>query len=203
MAVATNSPDKNQYFTLQARTMTGRSDNTPGEEENWHHLYTDDDPIFAESYHNSILEDIIEDGSSLKGIKHLDFLLFSNKRFRDNSYTLDFSITEYYDILTTFNHDTDPGEGIYNPLNQTATKVVNLPVEVLFTAISPELYPFFKIKDHDPDSEIIGYIMFSEPGLTYSNVHNGIGIVGAVSGTKVVIDIPPFPGGRERIPKWE
>ena len=44
--------------------------------------------------------------------------------------------------------------------------------------------------------------MFSEPGLTDSNVHHGIGIAGAVSGTKAVIDIPPF-SGKERIPKWE
>jgi len=45
--------------------------------------------------------------------------------------------------------------------------------------------------------------MFSEPEPTLSNVHDGIGIVGAVSGTKALINIPSFPGGREKIPRWE
>ncbi|MFA7493305.1 MAG: DUF4249 family protein, partial [Proteiniphilum sp.] len=89
------------------------------------------------------------------------------------------------------------------PHKQMHTEVLNPPVEVLLNIISPELYAYFRMKGRDLNSSPLGFVMFSEPEPTLSNVHDGIGIVGAVSGAKAIIDIPPFPGGRERIPRWE
>lgn len=208
MGVTYNAPDiagNNQYFTLQLRTMFKQPEHMPipAEEENYLYIYTYDDPIFEESYHHSILEDIISKGTSFEGIEHLNLLFFSDKRFQHHSYTFDFSITGYYDIQTTLNVKTDPGEGVYSTRNQTLTKVLNPPVEVLLTVISPELYTYFRMKGHDINTEPMGFIMFSEPEPTLSNVHNGIGIIGAISGIKEQINIQPFPGGREKIPRWE
>lgn len=197
MDVTYDSPGRDHYFTLQLKTMFRP------EKESYLYLYTNDDPIFNESYHNSILEDIVSDGGSSHGIKHLDMLFFSDKRFINHSYTLDFSITDYYDMQSTPNVGSDTGEGVYNSFLGSVTKVLNPPVEVAFSVISPELYSYFKMRNHDLTSEPVGFIMFSEPEPTLSNVHNGVGIVGVLSGTKALIDTPPYPGGRERIPKWK
>lgn len=197
MEVTYDSPAKGHYFALRLKTMFRP------EKESYLYLYSNDDPIFQESYHNSILEDIINDGASTRGVKHLDRLFFSDKRFSNNRYRLDFSISDYYDMQTTTNVGSDPGEGVYDPLLSTVTKILNPPVEAEFAVISPELYSYFRMKNHDLNSEPQGFVMFSEPEPTLSNVHNGIGIVGILSPTKSMIDIPSYPGSRERIPKWK
>ena len=197
--------NQDQHFTLQLKTMVKEPPYMPirGEEEYYLYIYTDDDPIFEESSHHNILDDMVTQGSSFKGLEYLNFLFFSDKRFQNHNYTFDFSITGYYDIITTFNVESDPGVGIYDPRKRMHTEVLNPPVEVLFTVISPELYSYFRMKGRDLNSSPLGFVMLSEPEPTLSNVHDGIGIVGAVSGTKALINIPSFPGGREKIPRWE
>ncbi|HHT34267.1 MAG TPA: hypothetical protein GX018_04480, partial [Bacteroidales bacterium] len=54
---------------------------------------------------------------------------------------------------------------------------------------------------YDPNSDEESIELISEPEMTYSNVHNGIGVVGAVSTATSQIHIPPFPGGENRIPR--
>ena len=57
--------------------------------------------------------------------------------------------------------------------------------------MSPEMYQAFF---HD-DSEMEYYIkLLSEPKITFSNVHNGVGILGSFTTTKKVIEIPKYTG---------
>ncbi|WP_298645821.1 DUF4249 family protein [uncultured Proteiniphilum sp.] len=201
MAVTHNSPGENPCFTLQLRTIISEPASLSGTVENYLYIYTNDDPVFKENYRNNILEDLISEGTSFKGIKYPDLALFSDKLFRDNRYTLDFSITDYYPVQITYlEYGVDPGDAIYNPHDRSIIEVLNPPVEVLFTVLTPELYPYFKMRDYNPNTDVVGFTMFSEPGITFSNVHNGIGIVGAVSGTIARINIPPFPG-KNRVPR--
>lgn len=120
---------------------------------------------------------------------------------RNNGYTLDFSVTDYYYIHTTY-EEQENGEGYYPPYTYIPIKtdVFNPPIEVELIAVSPELYPYLRTKDSDlyGDDELK---MISEPEITFSNVHNGIGIVGAVGTVTKQIDIPPFPGGKDVVPR--
>jgi len=202
MEVSHRSPGRNPYFTLQLSSTFIDPASYSDTVENPLYIYTNDDPIFKENYRNNILEDLISEGTDLKGIKYPDVALFSDKLFRNNSYTLDFSITDYYLVMMTYlEHGEDPGDAIYNPYDRAILNVLNPPVDVLFTVITPELYPYFQTRDYNPNTDVVGFTMFSEPGLTFSNVHNGLGIVGAASTFSARIDIPPFPGGKNRVPR--
>ena len=193
--------DNSPYFTLQLKTKINEPASPSGTRENPLYIYTNDDPIFKENYRNNILEELIEGGSSFKGIIYPDLVLFSDKLFRNNSYTLDFSITDYYTVQVVYlEYGEDPGDAMYNPYDRSILEVLNPPIEVLFTVITPELYPYFKTRDYNPNTDLVGFTMFSEPGITYSNVHGGIGIVGAISGTIARIHTPPFPG-KNRVPR--
>lgn len=185
LAISTPAPDVGQHFLLQARLMAEEIQQYPGLPSRYLYLYTDDDPVFEESHHNSMLEELITDGY-LEGKKHYNSAIFSNKVFRDNRYTLDFSVThlDYY-YVTYEERETEWGYPYYVPIN---TERYNPPVEVLFTAISPELVPYFREGNYDPNSDTESLKIISEPELTYSNVHNGIGVLGATSAAKARID---------------
>lgn len=183
--ISTPAPDVGQHFLLQARLMAEKIHQYPGLPSRYLYLYTDDDPVFEESHHNSMLEELITDGY-LEGKKHYDSAIVSNKHFRDNRHTLHFSVThlDYY-YITYEERETEWGYTHYVPIQ---TERYNPPVEVIFTAISPELYPYFRDTGYDPLSDEEMFKVISEPELTFSNVHNGIGVVGAVSSSKVQID---------------
>lgn len=191
MDVSTGTSGIGQQFLLQARLMTEEIEEYPSLPDRYLFLYTDDDPVFEESYRNSLLEELISDGF-LEGKKHYDSALFSNKLFRDNRYTLNFSVTDYYYLYTEYEAkgQNEWGYPIYVPIK---TERFNPPIEVLFTAISPELYLYYRAGEYNPDSDEESFKLISEPELTYSNVHNGIGVVGAVSSAKVRIKTPPRP----------
>lgn len=198
----TTPPSKlSQYFMLRLRSSNDRIPDHPDLNGYFLGLYTDDDPIFRESYRNSLLEDLITEGTSYEGVKYFDSAIFSNKLFRNNSYTLDFSITDYYPILTTYKKTGETSEWGYPIYVPIKTEVLNPPLEVQFTLISPELYPYFRKGEYDPQSDEESFKLISEPELSYSNVQNGIGVVGAVSAAKLQINIPPFPGEKNRVPK--
>lgn len=202
MAITGGSTDANQYFLLRVRKMNEQIEVDSDLRGNYLYLYTDDDPIFEENHQNRILEDLITEGPYLDGKKYFDSELFSNKLFRNNQYTLDFSITDYYYIHTTY-EEKENEKGYYPPITYIPlhTEVLNPPLEVQFTVISPELYPYFRKGEYDPHSDEEAFKLISEPEITFSNVHNGIGIVGAISGAKAQINIPPFPGGENRVPR--
>lgn len=189
--VSTGTPGTGQQFLLQSRLMTEEIEEYPGLPDRYLFLYTDDDPVFEESYRNSLLEELISDGF-LEGKKHYDSAVFSNKLFRDNRYTLDFSVTDYYYLYTEYEAKglNEWRYPIYVPIK---TERFNPPIEVLFTAISPELYPYYRKAGYDPLSDEESFKLISEPELTYSNVRNGIGVVGAVSSAKARIEVPPLP----------
>ena len=200
MTVSESSTGTNRYFRLRLRLMSEKIEEYPDLPERYLFIYTNDDPIFEEGYRNSLLEDLISGNSSLEGIKHFNSALFSNKLFRDNNYTLDFSITDYYYFHTTYEEkENDPGwvYPIYVPVK---TEVFNPPIEVMFTAISPELYSYFREGDYDPSSDEEAFKIISEPEITFSNVHNGIGVVGSVSTAKAYINLPPPPEEENSIP---
>ncbi len=199
VGITTQPSDALQYFMLRLHC----NNNLIADDLNGYFLglYTDDDPIFRESYRNSLLEDLLTEGPSYEGTKYFDSAIFSNKLFRNNSYTIDFSITDYYPIHTTYvktGEISEWGYPIYVPIK---TEVLNPPLEVQFTLISPELYPYFRKGEYDPQSDEESFKLISEPELSYSNVQNGIGVVGAVSAAKLQINIPPFPGEKNRVPK--
>lgn len=189
MEVSGGTPDANQHFLLQARIMTEEIEKYPNIPTRYLYLYTDDDPIFEESHRHSLLEDVITEGAELKGVRQYDSALFSNKRFRDNHYTLDFSVTDFYCYHITYEEQGENQWGL--PVKKEL--FLNPPIEVLFTAVSPELYPYYKRRDDDPNSDRESIQTISEPELTYSNVQNGIGVVGAIASAKVRIETPPWP----------
>jgi hypothetical protein len=201
-ASITTPPSKlSQYFMLRLRSCNDRIPDHPDMNGYFLGLYTNDDPIFKESYRSSLLEDLLTEGPSYEGVKYFDSAIFSDKLFRNNSYTLDFSITDYYPILTTYEktgETTEWGYPVYIPVK---TEVLNPPLEVQFTLISPELYPYYRKGRYDPHSDEESFRQISEPEMTYGNVHNGIGVVGAVSTATAHIHLPPFSGGGNRVPR--
>ncbi|WP_158602531.1 DUF4249 domain-containing protein [Proteiniphilum sp. X52] len=193
MAVSDSHAATKRYFRLQLRLMAEKIGEYPNLPERYLYIYTDDDPIFKEGYRNSILEDLISEDSPFKDTKYYNSALFSNKLFRDDGYTLDFSIADYYYIHTIYEkkeNDNIWGYPIHVPVK---TEIFNPPIEVMFTAISQELYPYFREGDSNPDSDKESLKIISEPEITFSNVHNGIGVVGSVSAAKAYIHIPPYP----------
>ncbi|SFL49832.1 protein of unknown function [Porphyromonadaceae bacterium KH3CP3RA] len=199
MAVSDNPTATKRYFRLQLRLMAEKIEEYPNLPDQYLYIYTDDDPIFEEGYRNSILEDLVSENSPFNDTQYYNSALFSNKLFRDNAYTLDFSIADYYYIHTIYEkkeNDNIWGYPIYVPVK---TEIFNPPIEVIFTAISPELHPYFREGDFNPDSDKESLKIISEPGITFSNVHNGIGIVGSVSTAKAYINIPPLEEGESTI----
>lgn len=208
MAITGDPHGGKQYFLLRVRKMNEQIGIDADIEGNYFYLYTDDDPVFDENHKNSILEDIINEGTDFEGKKYSESELFSNKLFRNNQYTLDFSITDYYFIFTTYEereneNGNDWGWGYYPPVIYVPlhTEVYNPPLEVQFTAISPELYPYYRKGKYDPHSDEESLKLISEPEITFSNVHNGIGVVGAISSATTRVEIPPFPGGKDIVPR--
>lgn len=206
MAITGSPSAGKQYYLLRVRIMTEKIEEYPDIPSYYLYLFTNEDPVFDESYQNTILEDIISEGVSVQGRKHFDSALFSNKLFSSNHYTLNFSIYGYYYVYNTYekNEDTeDAGWGYYPTYYvPVKTEVFNPPLEVVFTIISPELYPFYR-KANEPDNmDEDPFQIITEPETTISNVHNGIGIVGAVSSTKAQVNIAPFPGGENKVPRY-
>ncbi|SDZ72793.1 protein of unknown function [Porphyromonadaceae bacterium KH3R12] len=200
MAVSDSPTSSNRYFRLQLRLMAEKIEEYPNLPDRYLYIYTDDDPIFEEGYRNSILEDLVSENSPFNDTQYYNSALFSNKLFRDNGYTLDFSITDYYYIHTIYEEKEDENIWGYPIFVPVKTEIFNPPIEVMFTAISPELHPYFREGDFNPDSDKESLKIISEPEITFSNVHNGIGVVGSVSTAKAYINIPPLEERESTIP---
>ncbi len=188
----TADDDAKQYFRLQVNQSIKHSD---WAEDNWKryfYIYGDDDPIFDGNYQSNILEDLINEGIDTEKRKNLFSLLFSNEEFQNKQYTLDFSVSGYYYIHMEYDEEES---------ENTRTEVLTLPLDVELTHFSPELYPYYKKLNQSPYQDENPLVIISEPEVTFSNVHNGLGIVGAVSTVSVRINIPPFPGGENRVPR--
>lgn len=183
------------YFQLHLRLMAEKIEEYPNLPDQYLYIYTDDDPIFEEGYRNSILEDLFSENSPINDMQYYKSALFSNKLFRNNRYTLDFSITDYYYTHVIYEEkEVKPsiGYGDYPTYVPIKTEIFNPPIEVMFTTISPELHPYFREGNYDLDSDKESLKVISEPEITFSNVHNGIGVVGSVSTAKAYITVPPL-----------
>ncbi len=207
MGVTADS-DVSQYFHLRVSQLVEHPDLREGNWKRYFYIYSDNDPIFDENYQRNILEDLITEGIDTDGRKNLHTLLFSNKLFRNRQYTLDFSVSAYYYVHTVYEevkneNNNETGWGYWPPVTYIPlhTEVLNPPIDVELTLFSSELYSYYKKLNQSPYQDENPLVIISEPEVTFSNVHNGIGIIGAASTAKARIDIPPFPGGKNQVPR--
>ncbi len=151
---------------------------------------TKDDPIFASDPKNSIFDALFEKNYSYSGS-----VFFSDKGFKNNTYTLNVSTYGFYEVNIEYNEDED---GI--PTGYKSHKVENLPIEIRISSLSPDWHAYLKSKEEGSyDTDGMGFI--SEPKTTHTNVHNGIGFLGAMSHAYKQIDTPPFTGKENEIPQ--
>lgn len=152
-------------------------------------LDTKDDPIFANDPKNSIFDTLFEKNYSFPGSAY-----FSDKAFKNNNYTLNVSTFGYYysDIKTVKGED---GVSKY-----VSHEVKNLPIEIKVYSVSPDLYSYMKERESGIyETDGLSYI--TEPKVTDTNVHNGIGYVGAMSYAHKQIATPVFNGKEDEIPR--
>lgn len=151
---------------------------------------TKDDPIFGNDPKNSIFDALFEKNHSYSGS-----IFFSDKGFKNNTYTLNVSTYGFYEVDIEYNEDED---GI--PTGYKSHKVENLPIEIRISSLSPDWHAYLKSKQEGSyDTDGMGFI--SEPKTTHTNVHNGIGFLGTMSHAYKQIDTPPFTGKENEIPQ--
>lgn len=107
--------------------------------------------------------------------------IFRDDLFNNGKYTLNTSLWGYYFYrIATYYGDGTVG-----------VKMYNVPIEILIHSLSKELYNY--ILSHTNSSyEQIPYIF--ESNATYTNVHNGLGVVGAQTITKRKIVMKQYKG---------
>lgn len=182
IALQAEKKQEQQFFYIHLRSLYGRK----FFEYNPLPIYTQDDPAFANNPQNSILNLFFEKNSMFNGSQ-----IFTDKLFKNNTYVLDITTTNFYPLDYEIKNDT---------YDYTKVRVLNPPIEIWAASISKEMYQFLKSQEqklYDDDAMDI----ISEPHATYSNVINGIGFVGATSSVKKRIELPPFSGGKNMIPK--
>jgi hypothetical protein len=115
--------------------------------------------------------------------------------FTENAYTLNVSTGELYTVKVEHTKPEKEGE---KP-EYLSHEVKNPPIEVWIYTLSHDYYSYLKsVEKWNYDEE---FDVISEPRVTYSNVHNGIGFVGSMSYTSKRIQIPPYPGGKNTVPR--
>lgn len=147
---------------------------------------TQEDPVFVNNPKNSIFDAILERNNS-----YIGSTFFTDHLFKNGAYTLKVSTTQYYSVDVEF-------EEKGNLYEYVSHEVRNPPVEITIYALSPELYSYWKSNEERRYDDEIYFI--SEPKVTFSNVINGIGIVGAMSTARKRIQPAPYPGGKNTVP---
>lgn len=151
---------------------------------------TQDDPIFARDPKNLFLEKLFNNNYSTNSSS-----VFTDNLFKDNAYTLNVSTGELYTVKVEHTKPEKEGE---KP-EYLSHEVKNPPIEVWIYTLSHDYYSYLKsVEKWNYDEE---FDVISEPRVTYSNVHNGIGFVGSMSYTSKRIQIPPYPGGKNTVPR--
>lgn len=133
---------------------------------------TEKETLFSDMVADDILRFFLEEGNGF------NTLYFTDKLFVNKRYTLNLSTWGYY-------FHTRYSDGIQKP------KVHHEPIHIEIASMSPELYKALKVT-YSETGGILSF--FSEPTLTFSNVHNGVGVLGARSYTIHTIEIPPYTG---------
>lgn len=170
-------------------------------------IYTKDDPIFARNPRNSILKELFGESST-----EITYPYFTDNLFKNGSHTLKIATTDYYAVRMTYilqkeNEQVDadthyPSYGNSVTLEIVDGAVFNPPVEIFILAISPEIYSYYMKKEKDDSMDDGSFeSVIEEPGSTYSNVHQGIGVVGAMSKSKKRVQVHPYPGEKNTFPR--
>ena len=148
---------------------------------------TQEDPIFANNPKNSIFDALFEKNSNYRGS-----LVFTDNLFRNGTYTLKVNTTGYYAVDVNYEKNG-------NVYEYVSHEVRNPPLEITVSAFSPELYQYLKSTEETRYDDELYFI--SEPKVTFTNVNNGIGVVGAVSSVRKRIQPPPYPGDDKTVPR--
>ncbi|MBP1663802.1 MAG: hypothetical protein H6Q19_942 [Bacteroidetes bacterium] len=136
-------------------------------------LNTSREPLFSENTEDQVLQFFLEDGHSKSK------LYFTDKQFENKRYKLNLSVWGYY-----FHQQYSSGYEIKPEFHDE-------PLIISILSMSPEMY---RASNNDY-SEMDNYLqLFSEPEVTFTNVHNGVGVLGSCSSTKMKVVIPRYTG---------
>lgn len=133
----------------------------------------DKELLFSNKAEDELLRFFLEKGNQQS------IYYFTDRSFTNKKYKINISVWGYY-----FHRQ-------YDPDYHAKPEIHDEPLNIEITSLSPELYQAI----YENYSEMDYYIkLLSEPKTTFSNVHNGAGILGALSKTKKVIEIPKYSG---------
>ncbi len=181
--------NNSQYFLLNLMAVVDPEKTIYNNSRYGLYINTQDDPIFANDPKNSIFDALFEKSYGFSGSR-----LFSDNAFKNNAYTLNVSTYGYYYIDIEYEENEDGA-----PSNYKSHTVRNLPIEIQVSSLASGWYAYLKSKETGAyDDEGLGFI--SEPKITSSNVHNGIGFLGSMSQATKIIETPPFDGKENEVP---
>ena len=136
-------------------------------------INTSREPIFSENTEDEVLSFFLEDGNAR------DRMFFTGKQFVNKQYKLNLSVWGYY-----FHQQYSSGY-------ETKPVFHDEPLIIHILSMSPEMYR----ANYENHSEMDYYMqLFSEPEVTFTNVHNGVGVLGSCSSTKKKVVIPRYRG---------
>ena len=136
-------------------------------------LNTSREPLFSENTEDEVLSFFLEDGNAR------DRMFFTDKQFVNKQYKLNLSVWGYY-----FHQQYSSGY-------ETKPVFHDEPLTIHILSMSPEMYR----ANYENHSEMDYYMqLFSEPEVTFTNVHNGVGVLGSCSSTKKKVVIPRYTG---------
>ena len=136
-------------------------------------INTSMEPLFSENTEDEVLSFFLENGNAR------DLFYFADKQFVNKQYKLNLSVWGYY-----FHQQ-------YRPEYETKPVFHDEPLIISILSMSLEMYR----GNYENYSEMDYYLqMFSEPEVTFTNVHNGVGVLGSCSSTKMKVVIPRYIG---------
>ena len=136
-------------------------------------LNTSREPLFSENTEDEVLGFFLEDGNAR------DRMFFTDKQFVNKQYKLNLSVWGYY-----FHQQYSSGY-------ETKPVFHDEPLTIHILSMSPEMYR----ANYENHSEMDYYMqLFSEPEVTFTNVHNGVGVLGSCSSNKMKVVIPRYTG---------
>ena len=182
--------DEPQYFLLSLYKLEPSDipefENVPRELS----VGTGDDPIFAKDPKNSFLERLLIENNLFS-----NSTAFTDNLFKDNGYALNVTTMWYYTTKVEF-EEPEEGSSVGKYISH---EVLNPPVEVRVYSLSKDYYSYLKANEKSGYDLELGYI--SEPKITFTNVHNGIGFLGSMSHATKIIETPPFDGKNKEVPR--
>lgn len=132
-------------------------------------LNTSREPLFSENTEDEVLSFFLE-------ARNAPYMVyFTDEQFVNKKYKLNLSVWGYY-FHQEYASRTDYH---YDPL------IIHI------LSMSPEMYRATNNSYSEMDNVMY---LFSEPEITFTNVHNGVGVLGSCSSTKTRVIIPKYEG---------